>query len=168
MSHIRLKTSRLLCVLLATAHGLALVPKRGTVAVAAYGRPYHATRCSPLPPIALRQHPTAPQPRASTVVCSAALRAAAAQGAAASGSSFWQLLTAFTLGGLFFSSAIAAAGALYAFGQDNVRRALSLMLVVTRRVFALLTDVLVKAKLALVVKLPDDDTTDDAAVKGFG
>lgn len=110
--------------------------------------------------------------RSPPVVCSAVLGAAAVRGASSTGAGFWQLLAAFTMGGLFFSSVLAVVGVVYAFGKENVRRAFSLALIVAGRVLALIGGVLQAARLALLSELPSamasaDDTTADKAANGW-
>jgi hypothetical protein len=107
------------------------------------------------------------------MACSAVLGAAAVRDATKTGAGFWQLLAAFTMGGLFFSSVLAVAGIVYAFGKDNVRRAFSLTLIVAGRVLALIGSVLRAARLALVSELPsamasvDDETGEKQPLRGW-
>ena len=54
------------------------------------------------------------------------------------GPSILQLLLVFISGGLFFSTVVAAIGAIYAFGIDNVQRARREVALVLRRTFVLL------------------------------
>ena len=96
---------------------------------------------------------------------SAAVVAAAATN---SGTSFLQLGFAFVCGGLFFSSVVAAAGAIYAFGIDNVQRARREVTLVARRILSVLRGTL----LAVFAAIKDDDRRWQSAVKelkeGFG
>ena len=64
----------------------------------------------------------------------AAVEAAARVVASPSGAGFWQLTFAFVCGGLFFATVTATAGAVYAFGLDNVKRGLRLFGLLWRRV----------------------------------
>ena len=65
----------------------------------------------------------------------AAVDAASKVVASPSGAGFWQLTFAFVCGGLFFATVTATAGAVYAFGTDNVKRGLRLFGLLWRRVF---------------------------------
>jgi len=69
---------------------------------------------------------------------------------AASGAGLGSLLFAFVAGGLFFSTALAAAGAVYAFGVGNVRSGLALFGLVARRVLRISGAVLKASQVALV------------------
>ena len=69
---------------------------------------------------------------------------------AASGAGLGSLLFAFVAGGLFFSTALAAAGAVYAFGVGNVRSGLALLGLVARRVLRISGAVLKASQVALV------------------
>jgi hypothetical protein len=66
------------------------------------------------------------------------------------GVSFLKLLIAFTAGGLFFSTAIAAVTACYAMGMDNVKRILAILTVVLQRVWQTFTLGLSATKVALL------------------
>ena len=107
---------------------------------------YCASCAAALPPT----HPTTrfarlgggPLHRAALPSCSAA--------SAAAGASAWQLFIAFTCGGLFFSSALAAVGAVYALGVDNVRQIAVLFREISRRVWVLLVRELGAARDALL------------------
>ena len=107
---------------------------------------YCASCAAALPPT----HPTTrfarlgggPLHRAALPSCSAA--------SAAAGASAWQLFIAFTCGGLFFSSALAAVGAVYALGVDNVRQIAALFREISRRVWVLLVRELGAARDALL------------------
>ena len=61
----------------------------------------------------------------------------------------WPLVLAFVCGGLFFTSAVTAAGAVYAVGWSNVRFAAALLAVVMRRVLKLLLAMLGATRSAL-------------------
>ena len=63
----------------------------------------------------------------------AAVDAASKVVASPSGAGFWQLTFAFVCGGLFFATVTATAGAVYAFGADNVKRGLRLFGLLWRR-----------------------------------
>ena len=71
---------------------------------------------------------------ASDLVAAELVAAAASQGSV----SFWPLLVAFVSGGLFFSTAVTAAAAVYAFGLDNCRRITAVLLLVAQRVLKLI------------------------------
>lgn len=62
------------------------------------------------------------------------------------GAPFWQLLLAFTLGGLFFSTVAASVTAAYAFGLDNTRRLLLVVWQLVQKVWTLILDVLKASK----------------------
>ena len=74
-----------------------------------------------------------------------AAAAAAAAAASTTGMGFWQFALVFTLGGLFFSTVLAAVGAVYTFGRGNVQQAGGLALQVAKRVWKLATRVLSNA-----------------------
>ncbi len=74
---------------------------------------------------------------------------ALATAAAPTAAGFWKLAFAFVCGGLFFSTAIAAAGAIWAFGMDNVQRAWSTFGLVVRRVWKMLGAMIAAAYTAM-------------------
>jgi hypothetical protein len=75
--------------------------------------------------------------------------------------SFLKLLLAFTAGGLFFSTAIAAVGACYAVGMDNVQRLLAIVFIILNNVWTTFTLGLGAAKLALL----GEETTGEPGAK---
>ena len=74
------------------------------------------------PPTQLRGAPIGPHEVEAAV--EAAVQAALAT---AKSSTFWEVTTAFIAGGLFFSAAAAFAGAVYTYGEENVRYGLKLV-----------------------------------------
>ena len=74
------------------------------------------------PPTKLRGAPIGPAEVEAAV--DAAVKAALAT---AKSSTFWEVTTAFIAGGLFFSAAAAFAGAVYTYGEENVRYGLKLV-----------------------------------------
>ena len=74
------------------------------------------------PPTKLRGAPIGPHEVEAAV--EAAVQAALAT---AKSSTFWEVTTAFIAGGLFFSAAAAFAGAVYTYGEENVRYGLKLV-----------------------------------------
>ena len=80
----------------------------------------------------------------------AAVEAATRVATSPSGAGFWQLTFAFVCGGLFFATATATAGAVYAFGLDNVKRGLRLFGLLWRRVWAIFTAALMAARSELL------------------
>lgn len=77
---------------------------------------------------------TPPVEEALESAVEAAVDAASKVVASPSGAGFWQLTFAFVCGGLFFATVTATAGAVYAFGIDNVKRGLRLFGLLWRRV----------------------------------
>lgn len=65
---------------------------------------------------------------------------------------FWKLLTAFCLGGIFFSTALAAASACYAVGMQNVRTLLSIVRAVVIAIWSSFVAALRTAKEALLLQ----------------
>eukprot|EP00966_Prymnesium_polylepis_P280122 6471683-Prymnesium_polylepis.2 len=96
-------------------------------------------------PCAVRHVPVA---MAATPAVAAVAPAMAA--APAAGAGFFQLLLAFVLGGLFFSSGVAVVGAVYALGLDNLKRATTLARLVVLRVWGLALAGLGAARAALL------------------
>ena len=84
-------------------------------------RPPASTRIR-RPPTKLRGAPIGPAEVEAAV--DAAVKAALAT---AKSSTFWEVTTAFIAGGLFFSAAAAFAGAVYTYGEENVRYGLKLV-----------------------------------------
>jgi hypothetical protein len=75
--------------------------------------------------------------------------------------SFLKLLLAFAAGGLFFSTVIAAVGACYAVGMDNVKRILEIFLIILNNVWITFTVGLRAAKVALL----GEETTGELSAK---
>ena len=87
---------------------------------------------------------------AATAATTAATTTAAATAVSLAPSvGFFQLLLAFVAGGLFFSSTLAAATALYALGKENIQRGWGIITIILERVWKVFCTGLQEARAAL-------------------
>jgi uncharacterized protein YbcI len=97
----------------------------------------------------------------SLAAAAASIPVVGSTAAAGAGPSFWKYLLVFTAGGLFFSSAIAAAYAITGLGMENVKRIVDIIGLVLQRVWISFTVGLGATKMALLGKDHDDDDEND-------
>jgi hypothetical protein len=94
----------------------------------------------------------------------AASVAAPSMATASSTASFIKYLLVFTAGGLFFSSAIAIGYAFYGYGVENIRRIISVCLLVLQRVWISFTVGIGTARAALLGQDVEQESTSSAIV----